>query len=305
MKKVIPILTILLVVASVVSAQDYKGKGRIMGIVLDQDGKPIEGVRVKLVWVRSANGFTVTTDKEGRWIGAWLRGGGWNVDFDKVGYQPVKKSLEVIEFGKNPELSATMTKIAGLVMTEDLKEDLTKANDLFEKQDITAALEAYQAIMVKYPDAYPLWKNVGNCYFALEQYDKAEEQYQKILAKDPRNADAMILIGNTYANRDQGEKALEWYNKVSFDLIKDSTVLYNIGTNFYNLGKFEDALRCFQKAAEIEPGNLDALYQLGLTLLNLQKNAEAVTAFESFLKQDSESERAGQVRSFLEYLRKK
>jgi Flp pilus assembly protein TadD len=305
MKRTIPILTVLLILAAVLPAQDYKGKGRIVGTVLDQDGKPLEGVRVKLVFVRSAAGFTVTSDKDGRWVGAWLRGGAWNVDFDKIGYQPVKKSVEVSEVAKNPELSATMVKIAGLAMSDELKDELTKANALFEQKNITGALDAYQAIMVKYPDAYPLWKNVGNCYFALEQYDKAEEQYLKILAKDPRNADAMVLIGNTYANRNLADQALEWYGKVSFDLIKDSTVLYNIGTNYYNMGKFEDALRCFQKAAQVEPGNLDALYQLGLTQLNLQKNTEAVAAFELYLKQDPDSERAAQVRSFLEYLRKK
>jgi tetratricopeptide (TPR) repeat protein len=71
------------------------------------------------------------------------------------------------------------------------------------------------------------------------------------------------------------------------------------------MGKFEDALRCFQMAVRLEPGNLDALYQLGLTQLNLQKNTEAVAAFEQYLKHDPDSERAAQVRSFLDYLRKK
>ena len=55
----------------------------------------------------------------------------------------------------------------------------------------------------------------------------------------------------------------------------------------------------------MQKDSTDALYQLGLTYLNLQKNAEAIDAFESFLKIDAESEKAAQVKGFLEYLRKK
>lgn len=305
MKKTLLILVCVSLLATVVSAQDYKGKGRIIGYVVDQDGKPVEGVRVKLAFARSGDGFTVMTEKDGKWTGAWLRTGDWNLDFDKIGFQPVKKTVNIVEAARNPDMKVSLQKIEGLVLSDDLKEVLTKANALYEQKDLQAALTAYLDIMAKFPDAYPLWRNVGNCYFVMEQYDKAEEQYGKILAKDPQNADALILIGNTYANRNEGDKALEWYAKVPFNKIKDSTVLYNIGTNFYNQSKFEDALRYFGRAVEIQADNLDALYQLGLTYLNLQKNAEAIAAFESFLKHDADSERAGQVKSFLEYLRKK
>jgi Tfp pilus assembly protein PilF len=64
-------------------------------------------------------------------------------------------------------------------------------------------------------------------------------------------------------------------------------------------------LKFYKKAAEVQKDSSDTLYQLGLTYLNLQRNAEAVAAFESYLKIDSDSPRAAQVRSFLDYLRKK
>ena len=148
-------------------------------------------------------------------------------------------------------------------------------------------------------------RNVGNCWFAQEKYDLAEQSYLKVLEKDPKNADATILVGNTYANRGDTPKALEWYGKLEFDKIDDPVVLFNVGANYYNSGKFEDALKYYRKATEINKEFPDALYQLGLTLLNLQNNAEAVAAFETYLKIDADSERAGQVRGFLDYLKKK
>ena len=305
MKKALLILGCLLVLAGALSSQDYAGQLRVFGICVDQDGKPVEGVRIKLTFVQSNNGFETKSGKDGRWTGAWLRGGDWNLDFDKVGYQPAQVSVTLAQAIKPQEMRILMKKIEGLAMTDDLKILLDKANAIFEQKDWQGALAAYLDIMTKFPDTYPIWKNVGNCYFALEQYDKAEEQYLKVLDKDPANVDAMVLIGNTYLNRNQTDKALEWYAKVPIDKIKDSTVLYNIGSNYYNMGKFEDALRIYMRAVEVQPDNLDALYQLGLVYINLQKNTEAIAIFENYLKLDSDSGRAGQVRNFLDYLRKK
>jgi tetratricopeptide (TPR) repeat protein len=305
MKRFAIILTALLVLVIALPAQEWKGKGRLIGFVFDQDNKPLEGVRVKLFFTKVNAGLEVVSDKDGKWTAAWLRGGAWNIDFEKSGYIPLKKSFDVNEYGKNPELKVNMQKTEGLVVTDELKAALTQANALFEQKNYQGALDAYQALLAKFPDAYPIWKNIGNCYFALEQYDKAEEAYRKILDKEPQNADALVLVGNTYANRGQADKAMEWYGKVDLDKIKDSTVLFNIGTNYYGLSKFEEALKYYQRSVELQPDNTDALYQLGLAYLNLQKNTEAIASFERFLKFDADSPKAGQVRGFLDFLRKK
>jgi len=305
MKKTFVLCACVLLMTAALAAQDYKGKARLLGVVLDQDGKPLEGVKVTVFLPEANGGFSVTTDKEGRWTAAWLKKGSWNLDFEKVGYEPKKISVSVSEAQKNPEVKINIKKVEGLMVTEDLKKELGAANELFDKNDYQGALAAFQAMVQKYPEAYILWKNVGNCYFALEQYDKAEEAYHKIVEKDPADSDAMLLIGNTYANRKQNDKALEWYNKIQIDKIKDTIVLYNIGIDYYSIGKYEDALRFFKQSVEIQADNLDALYQLGLVYLNLQKNAEAIAAFESILKINPDWEKAPQVRSFLEYLKKK
>jgi len=305
MKKSFWICSLLLVSALALSAQDFKGKGRIAGIVTDEAGAPLEGVTVKLFSTRANAGFSVRTGKDGRWLGAWIRSGGWNIDFEKIGYAPKQISVDISESRKNPDVTIAMTKVEGLLITDEIKDLLAKGNGLFEKADYDGALAVYQDIIAKNPEAYPLLRNVGNCYFAQEKYDLAEETYMKLLEKDPKNVEAIIAIGNCYANRGDSAKALEWYGKVEFEKIEDPIVLYNLGTNYYNNSKFEDALRFYQKAVEKQKDSVDALFQLGLTYLSLQKNAEAIATFEEYLKIDAESPRATQVKSFLEYLRKK
>lgn len=305
MKKLAIIGCLILVSSLFLPAQDWKGKGRLGGVVLDQAGNPIEGVTVKLFSLKAQEGLSIKTDKTGRWIAAWIRSGGWNVDFEKMGYAPKKLSVEISESKKNPDIAINLEKIEGLVITEEVKDLLGKGNELFEKDDYAAALALYQEIISKYPEAYPIFQNIGNCYFAQEKYDLAEESYQKLLEKDPKNIEAVIAIGNCYANRGDPAKALEWYGKIEFEKLEDPIVLYNLGTTYYNNAKFEDALKFYQKAVAKQKDSTDALFQLGLTYLNLQKNPEAIEAFENYLKIDAESERAGQVKGFLEYLRKK
>lgn len=320
MKKAILICLCVLAAASALCSQDWKGQSRVVGIVLDEQGNPIEGVKVKFFIPKYSGGFDVTTGKDGRFVGAWMRSGLWNVDFQKLGYMPLQKSYSVSSFAKNPEMSVVMKKIEGLVITEDMKKDLTAANDLYDKKDYEGAIAAFKAFLVKYPDAYVIWTNVGNSYFVQEKYDEAEKAYAEVLAKDPNNVEATISIGNCYANRasairgdsreelekhDQAQaKALEWYGKVPLDKIKDAASLYSVGLAYKAAQKPEEALKYLQKAVEIDPANADALYELGLAYTSLQDKAAAIAAFEDYLKVDPDSDRATQVKGFLDYLRK-
>ncbi len=305
MKKTALLMGFLLAISLFSPAQDYKGKGRLGGSVSDEAGNPLEDVTVKLFSVRAQQGFSIKTDKAGKWLAAWIRSGAWNVDFEKIGYAPKKIVVDVNENKKNPEITIAMAKIEGMALTDDIKDLLVRGNELFDQNDYAGALALYEQITEKFPDAYPIYLNIGNAYFSQEQYDQAEANYLKVLEKDPQHVAAMIGIGNCYANRGDPAKALEWYNKIEFEKIDDPIVLYNLGTSYYNNAKFEDALKFYQKAVESQKDSTDALYQLGLTYLNLQKNVEAIAVFEDYLKIDPDSQRAGAVRSFIEYLKKK
>jgi len=297
-------LLVLISLFGALTAQEYKGKGRLIGFVTDEQDHPLEGVRVKLFFVKGGVGFDVKSDKDGRWVAAWVRGGAWNVDFEKVGYATKKISVDVQEWQKNPEIRVALQKVAGIVLTDEMKTLIEKGNGFFDAGQYDEARVVYEEILKTYPDAYPIHRNVGNCYFAQEKYDLAEQSYLKVLEKDPANVDTILAIGNTYSNRNDKDKALEWYGKVEIDKIADPVVLYNIGTSYYNSSKFDQALALYQKSVEKQDRFTDGLYQLGLTYLNLQKNAEAIAAFEKYLKVDPDSERAGQVKAFLDYLKK-
>jgi tetratricopeptide (TPR) repeat protein len=306
MKKTVFLSMILIFLGvSFAYSQGYKGKGRVKGMVTDQDGNPIEGVTVKLYCIRGASGFEVTTDNEGVWRANYIRNGPYDIDFNKPGYMPKSINVNINEFGRNPDIEVSLQKVEGLIVNDDLKAELKKGNDLFDQGNYEEAIQSYQTIIEKTPETYILYRNIGNCYFQMENYDKAEEFYLKVLENEPDDTQSILGVGNAYANRGQDEKALEWYNKISFENISDPMVLYNIGSNFFSQGQHQEALRYYRKAAELREDFQDALYQLGLVNLTLGNNQEAIDVFQAYLKYDSESERADQVRNFVEFLKKK
>jgi TolA-binding protein len=291
--------------SSLLFPQSYRGQGRLIGVVYDQDGKPLEGVKVKLFSQRGGAGFELVTNAKGEWKANYIRGGDWNIDFEKVGYLPKKISVNIQETSQNPPVEVNLKKTEGLVISEEFKAALKEGNRLFEEKKYEEAIKAYENIVNANPYAYVVNKNIGNCYFQLQKYDIAEEYYQKVLQKEPDNAEIMLLIGNSHANRGENEKAMEWYNKIPFEKITDQMVLFNIGSSFYSQSKFEDALKYYKKAIEIQKDFLDAIYWLGLTYIALGNNQEALSTFESYLKYDSSSETAARVKGFIEFLKKK
>jgi len=304
MKKAGALVIVWLLMIHGALAQGYKGQGRLTGLVTDQDGKPLAGVKIKLFSLRGQSGFETRTDERGEWKALYIRGGTWHLDFEKPGYLPKRLSAEVKEFDRNKPVEVRLEKIEGLVITDELRAALKEGNALFEAQEYEEAIAAYRKIIEANPEAYVIYQNIGNCYFQLQKYDLAEEYYRKILDKDPQNADAMILIGNCYVNRGDEEKAMEWYNRIEIEKIDDETVLYNIGTNFYKQSKLDQALKYYARAVALKPDFIDAIYQLGLTHLALSSYPEAINAFETYLKYDSSSERSNQVRGFIDFLKK-
>ena len=73
-------LMLILLTCLVVFSQVWKGKGRLGGSVSDEEGNPLEGVKVKLVHARHQAGFEVFSDAEGKWQASWMRSGAWDID---------------------------------------------------------------------------------------------------------------------------------------------------------------------------------------------------------------------------------
>ncbi|MEM6794970.1 MAG: tetratricopeptide repeat protein, partial [Acidobacteriota bacterium] len=83
----------------------------------------------------------------------------------------------------------------------------------------------------------------------------------------------------------------------------DANAVLNVGITAYNGGDLDAAIDSFSKVVAGEPENADGYYYLGMACMGSAKNAEAIEAFERMLELKPDHESAGDVRSFLEYLK--
>ena len=305
MRKSALLVAFLLAAFCLAQAQAYKGQGKASGVVTDEQGNPLADVRVVLFSVRSQSGFETMTDARGEWKAPYIRGGPWNLDFEKEGYLTKKLAAEFKEFARNPPVEVKLVKIEGLIVSDALKESVNQGNRLFDEGKYEEAAQVFADLVAADENAYALNKNIGNCWFALQKYELAEMHYLKVLEKEPENAEIMMLIGNAYSNRGDQAAAQGWYGKIDIGKITDATALFNIANSHFSRSDFEEALKYCRRALEIQPDSTDVLYLAGLINLSLGRNEDSIALFERYLQADGESARADQVRSFLDFLRKK
>jgi tetratricopeptide (TPR) repeat protein len=303
--KFIITLTILCVMASGLAYSQYAGKARIKGLVTAEDGAPLENVKVKLFSQNAGSGFDTKTGKDGKWEAMWVRGGNWDLDFEKIGYDVKKITIAVQELGKETEVSVKLKKMEGLLLTKDLLDELEKGNTLFNAKKIDEAEAVYQKLLKDNPDAYIINLSIGNCYFERQNYDKAIEFYSKVFKDEPKSSKAMIAIGNCYNQKKDLNKAIEWYNKIEMEKLDNIDVLYNIGIFYFNKGQSDKALPYLLKAIQVKPDFLDGIYQLGMVYLGLNKMDEALALYDRYLTLDATSAQAKIVKDIVNSLRPK
>ncbi|MCP2518817.1 tetratricopeptide repeat protein [Candidatus Aminicenantes bacterium AC-335-A11] len=304
MKKVFIFGIIFVLIVGLAFSQAYRGKGRLRGVVKDKDGNGIPDVRVRLYHVKSAGGFEVKTNEKGVWVASWLRGGLWYIDFEKEGYLPKKISVTISELRRNPDVEIILKKLKAPVIPKELLDQLDKGNKLFADGKYDEAIEEYKKLLEKRPEFYQININIGNAYMKKEDYETAISYFQKVLEKDPKNAEALISSGNCYVELKDYKKAIEIFKQIDKEDINDPVVLYNIGTIFYNNGEIDKAIEYYEQSIIVKKDFVDSYYQLGLAYLSKGNNEKALENFNKYLEIDSTSDKAEQVKKFIEYLKK-
>ncbi len=303
-----------LLIAVSVPAAFAQGKGRIRGVVYDEEtGQPLEGVTINMVNVATASSQSPppVTDKEGKWSVYFLRTGMWNLEFEKAGYltQKVSYRLGFISPGEKLEVfELKLRRMKDVVVADAVVPQLRKADKLFGEKKYDEARALYETILKANTDLYFLNKQIGNCHFAKEEYEQAIASYMKFYDKNPMQADQSGLpavIANTYNNWGKRQEAAEWYQKIQPANIQDVDTAYNAGILIYNGGNPEGALPYLDKALTIDPELADAYYWKGMVLVSLAKNDDAAAALKKFLELAPDSTNAATAQSVLDAIAKK
>lgn len=127
---------------------------------------------------------------------------------------------------------------------------------------------------------------------------------EKIVAQDPSNRQAWVQLGNDYFDTNQPQKAITAYGKALELQPNDPNVLTDQGVMYKNVGWYDKAAANFEKAAQISPNHVQSLYNLGVVYASdLKQPEKAIETWNRFLKVDSSSPQAQQVRAMIEQVK--
>lgn len=317
MKNLVFILILGLSASGLAYSQAGRGVGRIGGVVVDTEDKPIEGAKVTIVYSQDENlKYETTTNKKGEWAFLGLGTGNWSMTAAVKGFLPVSKPLYVSQLSVNPRVTVRLQKTSagggGIIQDETTFVFLEKANQLFKEKKYDEAIASYQQFMEKNPAAYQVSLSIADCYQEKGEIEKAIELYNKIIEQAKTDqamgkemtAKAQAGIGNCYLKQNKLQEAQDFFKQSVDNSPNDEILAYNVGEIYFKNGKFDDALRYFDLAAQIKPDWPDPYLKLGYCYLNKLDNANAIAKLEKFLSLEPEGERAAIAKNIINAVKK-
>ena len=307
----VALLATLVVLATLpAAAQDWVGKGRLEGIVRDQDGKPIQGATVKLrLPDRPNEGPDLKSDAKGRWSKFGLRGGEWKVTIEAPGFQPGDIVITVSEVQRSNPIDYKMAPVpkaseAPSGLPPEVLEAVKAGNEALEQQRWADARSAFERVLPTAPDNVGLLVALARSYSGEGNTEKAVEMLKKVTEKDASNWGAWMLMANMLLEKGKLEEGRAALEKVPQAAVTDPNIFINVGILFMNQKKNDEAEEYFSKAVDVAPAQFDGYYYRGLARIGLNKYDGAQADLTRVVElAPAESSNAKEAKQLLEELR--
>ena len=321
MRKSIVFMLVVLIAATTVYGQAYRGTGRLQGVVTDTSGKPLQGAKVTLFSTKANGGpAPLTTDKNGKWAALGLISGTWNVDVEMQGYKPEKGSVQISESQRIPPVKTQLEKAEAEVIAEAevpmpktgvpqeavdavnaaqamldeaegrvlLTEEMTDAR---KKQLYVDATKKFETALTVLPDdaenaktRLQIQQVLAQTYYKAGELAKAVDMLKKVAAANPDNVGVQMLLANLLLENGMLEEGKAVLEKLPAGTMTDPTAIINVGILFLNKAQLKDAWTWFDKAVNLDPKRGESYYYRGLSLVQQQKMKEARADFERVIE---------------------
>ena len=298
-------LPLAVTLAPGVSAQDWKGMGRLEGRVTAADGKAIEGASVKLDLPARGGGPAVKTDKKGKWAYLGLVAGSWNIDVAAEGYAARKIAVTLPNEGARvPAIEVKLEKAAPKGPPAEVLQALSKAEEAFKAERYEEAIAEYEKLLALRPDlATTIHQQIGFANIRLRRYEPALAHLQKVLDADPANVQIRAIAAQAALEGGMLDRGLELLKGIDEATIKSPDLFFNIGVNFLNANQPEQAITYFTKAITLDPAYADGYFRRALAYVQTNRVAEARADLVKLLELAPEGALADAARKALEQLK--
>jgi len=285
-------------------AQDWKGTGRIEGVVMDEAGQPIPDATLQASCAARGGGTTIKSDKKGRWVLGGIVGCNWAFDISAPGYETRQIAVRLPSESARLQTVRVPLKKAAVGASAELLALAANADVAYKEGRYAEARAEYEKILAQRPDLAPtIHQQIGFSYVQEKQYQKAVESLEKVLATDPANAQIRAIAAQAALEGKMLDKARSLLAALDETQIQSPDVLFNMGVNFFNAGEVLDSIAYFSKTVAKDPAYVDAYYRRALAYLGQGQVAEAKADFQKVVELQADGEMGTMSRKALEQLK--
>ncbi|MBI2222153.1 MAG: tetratricopeptide repeat protein [Acidobacteria bacterium] len=277
--------------------------GVIQGTVQDESGHPLEGVTFRLRDVSRGRSYTTKSDRDGRFYRRGLPAVEYEIVVEKDGYQPIKDKLK-LDAGVPKRFDFKLARAAPAGA-----EEFVRGVEAFNRGDAAAAAGAFEAALVKAPDAPEVRVNLALAYLRLKRTDDAVAELEKAAALAPARPQVLLQLGGAYVEARLNDKAISAFEQglarqpdPADPLAYEATV--TLGALYFAVGRNDQAIETFRKAQAARP---DApAPKLGLAKCAFSKGDvnEALRQFREVAASAPGTPEAAEAEAFIKELEK-
>lgn len=132
-------------------------------------------------------------------------------------------------------------------------QEVASQQNTINEQQVKAITNLEQEV-IKNPDNFQAFTQLGNLYYDTGQYNKAVTAYEKSLELHSGNANIWTDLGTMYRRTDRPKKAIEAFEKATAMEPDHQNSRINKGVVLlYDLNDFEGAIKIWEELLEMHP----------------------------------------------------
>jgi tetratricopeptide (TPR) repeat protein len=281
-------------------------QGKLMGVVRDAQGNPLEKASVRIVSTRTASvNYELMTNKEGRFTQVGIQPGYFQITVKKDGYMPRMTEARVSLAGEtNLEFKLDTADAVALRSISAADKAFLEGSKLYGEQKYAEAAAALEEAVGMSQTNWGYYLNLGLAYKKLDRKDEALAAFRKAVELNPESYNANKELGEVLGKGDAFTEAKIYYQKAVALSPDDPDAHYNLGACLTNTGEQDAALEHFVKATELKADYADAYYQMGTIYIGRNEVPQAIQSLEKFLELAPAHEKAPLAKQLLQYLKK-
>jgi tetratricopeptide (TPR) repeat protein len=279
-------------------------EGRVSGTVQDEQGNPMQDVKITFAATEMDYQKEVMTNKKGKFTAILLDATlDFTVTVEREGYvtiqEPFKAELGgvvrpawVMEAGSGSTGEAAPTESAA-PGTADISGQAGRLYadgiEAFQAGDPEKALEKFDKAAEIKPDVPEIHSAIALVHYETGAYDEALEASNRVLELKPGDPLALRVQFQTYQKIGDTEKeaaALEALKE--FDPGPETAVLvFNVGVEQAKTGDLEGAVETFDEARQLDPELSAAYSALARVYFDLERYEESIEMAQQYLEKGS------------------